>query len=152
MVKDEEVLASVPDRPLSSHRRHVSQPTRTPILEPCTWFVCDNFLLTALFCCRYTGYAHSLIGSIIANEGFIKQFATVTDPATGEPALDSQHISLWQASSFVSQIFIQLFSHLTADRYGRKFNMWAFTALLTTVSLITSASQAQCLVIRPFWR
>lgn len=93
-------------------------------------------MLIALLCYRYTGYAHSLIGSIIANEGFIKQFATVTDPATGEPALDSQHISLWQASSFVSQIFIQLFSHLTADRYGRKFNMWAFTALLTTVSLV----------------
>lgn len=81
----------------------------------------------------YAGYGHSVIGSIIANEGFIKQFATVSDPETGEPALASYHVSLWQAITFISQIFIQLFAHLTADRYGRKFNMWGFTVLLTGV-------------------
>ncbi|KAJ4256805.1 hypothetical protein NW762_008901 [Fusarium torreyae] len=78
----------------------------------------------------YAGYASSVIGSIIANEGFIKQFATVTDPATGEPALASTHVSLWQAMNFVSQIVIQLIAPITADRYGRKFNMWALTVFL----------------------
>lgn len=75
-----------------------------------------------------------MIGSIIANEGFIKQFATVIDAETGEPALNSTHVSLWQAINFVSQIFIQLIAPITADRFGRKFNMWALTVFLTAVS------------------
>ncbi|KAF5012866.1 hypothetical protein FDECE_1156 [Fusarium decemcellulare] len=83
----------------------------------------------------YAGYASSVIGSIIANEGFIKQFATVTDPVTGEPALASTHVSLWQAMNFVSQIVVQLIAPITADRYGRKFNMWALTVFLLGVSV-----------------
>ncbi|EEU37366.1 uncharacterized protein NECHADRAFT_86296 [Fusarium vanettenii 77-13-4] len=78
----------------------------------------------------YSGYGHSVIGSIIANEGFIEQFATVTDPETGAPALNSTHVSLWQAMNFASQIIIQLIAPITADRFGRKFNMWALTVFL----------------------
>ncbi|KAG4429383.1 hypothetical protein IFR05_015140 [Cadophora sp. M221] len=39
----------------------------------------------------YYGYTLSAVGSIIANQGFIDYFATVTDPTTGLPALDAQH-------------------------------------------------------------
>lgn len=73
------------------------------------------------------------MGSIIANQGFINQFATTTDPETGEPALDAYHVSLWNAISFASQVLIQLISPITADRFGRKFNMWALTFFLTLV-------------------
>ncbi|PNH33485.1 hypothetical protein VD0002_g1342 [Verticillium dahliae] len=40
----------------------------------------------------YAGYAASVIGSIIANEGFIRQFATVTDSETGARVLASTHV------------------------------------------------------------
>ncbi|KAM0334488.1 hypothetical protein ACHAQA_001517 [Verticillium albo-atrum] len=88
-------------------------------------------ILTTSIGAMYAGYAASVIGSIIANKGFIKQFATVIDSETGEPALSSTHISLWQAINFVSQIFIQMIAPITADRFGRKFNMWALTVFLT---------------------
>lgn len=83
---------------------------------------------------RYAGYAGSVVGSIIANQGFINQFATVTDSETGQPALDSNHVALWQAISFVAQIAVQLVAPITADRHGRKFNMWALTVFLTAAS------------------
>ena len=88
---------------------------------------------------RYSGYGHSVIGSIIANEGFIEQFATVTDPETGAPALNSPHVSLWQAMNFASQIIIQLIAPITADRFGRKFNMWALTVFLALVRYTLSS-------------
>lgn len=86
-----------------------------------------------LYWIRYAGYVSSVIGSIIANQGFIDQFATVTN-AEGVRELSTTHISLWQAINFVFQIVIQLIAPITADRFGRKFNMWALTLFLTLVS------------------
>jgi MFS family permease len=84
---------------------------------------------------RYAGYANSVIGSIIANQGFIEAFATVKDPETGAPALEPNHISLWSASYFITTILIQFIAPNTADKFGRKFNMWAVTFFLTLVSI-----------------
>ncbi|KFA56515.1 hypothetical protein S40293_01180 [Stachybotrys chartarum IBT 40293] len=95
----------------------------------------------------YAGYGHSVIGSIIANEGFIQQFATVTDPETGGLALSSTHISLWQAITFISQIVIQLFAHITADKFGRKFNMWGFTILLTGAIIFAIVARSWELIL-----
>src|SRR4051812_47014807 len=83
----------------------------------------------------YAGYANSVIGSIVANQGFINQYGTVRDPATGKLALNATHISLWGALYFVTCIAIQIVAPTTADRYGRKFNMWGITVFITTVSL-----------------
>ncbi|KAM5341255.1 hypothetical protein ACJ41O_015364 [Fusarium nematophilum] len=91
----------------------------------------------------YAGYANSVIGSIIANEGFIKYFATVEDPDTGVPALNSQHISLWAASYFITSILIQSIAPVTADKFGRKFNMWGVTFFLTLSIVIQ--------VVAPNW-
>ncbi|KAG5747361.1 hypothetical protein H9Q70_009954 [Fusarium xylarioides] len=91
----------------------------------------------------YAGYANSVIGSIIANEGFIEYFATVKDPQTGKPALNSQHISLWAACYFVTSILIQSIAPITADKFGRKFNMWGVTFFLTLSIVIQ--------VIAPNW-
>ncbi|KNB20691.1 hypothetical protein FOXG_17554 [Fusarium oxysporum f. sp. lycopersici 4287] len=91
----------------------------------------------------YAGYANSVIGSIIANEGFIEYFATVKDPQTGKPALNSQHISLWAACYFVTSILIQTIAPVTADKFGRKFNMWGVTFFLTLSIVIQ--------VIAPNW-
>ncbi|KAG7112167.1 MFS transporter fmqE like protein [Verticillium longisporum] len=94
------------------------------------WRLYGTILLTSVGA-MYAGYAASVIGSIIANEGFIRQFATVTDSETGARVLASTHVSLWQAINFVAQIFIQMIAPITADRFGRKFNMWALTVFLT---------------------
>ncbi|KAH6876392.1 general substrate transporter [Thelonectria olida] len=91
----------------------------------------------------YAGYANSVIGSIIANEGFIEYFATVKDPDTGKPALNAQHISLWSACYFVTSILIQTIAPVTADRFGRKFNMWGVTFFLTMSIIIQ--------VVAPNW-
>ena len=85
---------------------------------------------------RYVGYLVSATGNIIANQGFINTFATVPDPATGKPALDANHVALWGAINFASQIFIQMIAPFTADRWGRKFNMWMLTLFLLLVSLL----------------
>lgn len=53
---------------------------------------------------------------------------------TGQPVLDAHHVSIWSAVNYASQITFQLISPITADRFGRKFNMWVFTFFLTLVS------------------
>jgi MFS family permease len=83
----------------------------------------------------YAGYANSVIGSIVANQGFIDQYGTVRDPQTGKLALNATHISLWGALYFVTAICIQTVAPYTADRFGRKFNMWGITFFITVVSL-----------------
>jgi len=84
---------------------------------------------------RYAGYANSVIGSIVANQGFINQYGTVRDPQTGKLALNATHISLWGALYFVTAICIQTVAPYTADRFGRKFNMWGITFFITVVGL-----------------
>ncbi|KAJ4024661.1 hypothetical protein NW752_003221 [Fusarium irregulare] len=91
----------------------------------------------------YAGYANSVIGSIVANEGFISYFATVKDPETGKPALNAQHISLWSACYFITSILIQCIAPITADKFGRKFNMWGVTLFLTLSIVIQ--------IIAPNW-
>jgi hypothetical protein len=86
----------------------------------------------------YAGYANSVIGSIVANQGFINQYGTVRDPATGKLALNATHIALWGAVYFVTCIMIQVIAPTTADRFGRKFNMWCITVFITTVRLIAT--------------
>lgn len=83
---------------------------------------------------RFVGYGNTVIGSIVANRGFVQAFATVLEPATGNMVLDARHISLWNSISFASQIVAQMISPFTADRFGRKFNMWLLTVFLTLVS------------------
>ena len=106
------------------------------LLDPCSPWIFKLFKYVAnTGFHRYAGYANSVIGSIVANQGFIDQFATVTDEETGEPALNANHISLWAAVYFITCIGIQFVAPYTADRFGRKFNMWGFTFFLTVVSL-----------------
>ncbi|KAH7073250.1 general substrate transporter [Paraphoma chrysanthemicola] len=89
----------------------------------------------------YAGYANAVIGSIVANQGFINEYATVTDKATGKPALSATHIALWGALYSVSCIAIQSVAPTTADRFGRKFNMWAITVFITTSIIVQCFSK-----------
>lgn len=85
---------------------------------------------------RYSGYANSVIGSIVVNQGFIDQFGTIRDHQTGTLAVNSEHISLWGSLYFVTSILIQVVAPTTADRFGRKFNMWGVTFFLTLGILV----------------
>ncbi|KAK5048260.1 hypothetical protein LTR84_005930 [Exophiala bonariae] len=89
----------------------------------------------------YAGYCNSVIGSIVANRGFIQAFATVHDPKTGKLVLDAQHVSIWAAVNYASQITFQFISPFTADRFGRKFNMWVFTFFLTLSIILAIVAQ-----------
>ena len=67
---------------------------------------------------------------MVTNKGFLHQFATRTNGEGGRE-LDSNHISLWNSLSFVSGFIIQFIAPWTADRFGRKFNLWFLTFWLT---------------------
>lgn len=86
---------------------------------------------------RYAGYANAVIGSIIANRGFIQQYGTVRNKRTGALELSATHIALWGALYFVSAVLIQTLGPYCADRFGRKFNMWAITFFITLVCYTT---------------
>ncbi|ORX37529.1 general substrate transporter [Kockovaella imperatae] len=75
-----------------------------------TDYVCEGFELGAG-------------GSIVANQGFIKQFATVKDQ-TGVRGLDPTWLSTWSALLNVGQIVT--FTHISwvADRFGRKVSFY----------------------------
>ncbi|KAH6695908.1 general substrate transporter [Leptodontidium sp. MPI-SDFR-AT-0119] len=98
----------------------------------------------------YAGYANSVIGSIVANQGFINQYGTVRDPKTGVLALNATHIALWGALYFVTAVCVQAVASTTADHFGRKFNMWAIAVFITTSIIIQCFSKTwwQILVAR----
>ncbi|KAF0320270.1 MFS hexose transporter [Colletotrichum asianum] len=96
----------------------------------------------------YAGYANLVVGSIVANEGFIKQFATVRDPKTGQPALNANHVSLWSFMFFVTAIAIQLIAPHTADRFGRKFNIQQRLTKKSIIVAIISKNWIVLLVAR----
>jgi hypothetical protein len=77
----------------------------------------------------------------VANRGFINQYGTVKDPKTGKLALNANHIALWGALYFVTAVCIQSVAPTTADRYGRKFNMWGITFFITLVKSQQSQSK-----------
>ncbi|KAG7149040.1 High-affinity hexose transporter ght4 like protein [Verticillium longisporum] len=69
------------------------------------WRLYGTILLTSVGA-MYAGYAASVIGSIIANEGFIRQFATVTDSETGARVLASTHFNMWALTVFLTASII----------------------------------------------
>lgn len=93
---------------------------------------------------RYAGYANSVVGSIVANPGFVQYFATTTDPASGKPALNAQYVSLWGAIYSVSQILTQLVAPWSSDKFGRKLNMWLISLFIVVVSLQTAFISCTC--------
>jgi MFS family permease len=103
-------------------------------LQECKQCLVLRIHYISLIVFRYAGYANSVIGSIVANRGFIAQYGTVKDPKTGKLALNATHIALWGALYFVTAVLIQTVGPYCADRFGRKFNMWAITFFITLVS------------------
>jgi hypothetical protein len=63
----------------------------------------------------------------------VNQFGTVID-ADGVLQLNAQYVGLWSAINFVSQVVFQFISPFSANRFGLKFNMYTFTAMITLVN------------------
>ncbi|WWD00964.1 hypothetical protein V866_007902 [Kwoniella sp. B9012] len=84
----------------------------------------------ATFAGATDGYQIGINGNIIANPGFVKQFATVTD-SKGEPALSAPVLSAIGTIQSVGQIVGMTSVPFLASRYGRKpamFLLWLVLA------------------------
>jgi hypothetical protein len=73
---------------------------------------------------------HRINGGIIANAGFVRQFATETG-ANGAPALSSPILSGWGSILSVGQIVGMVSLSFVSSQFGRKPAMWAIWVTLT---------------------
>ncbi|KAJ3533117.1 hypothetical protein NM208_g8131 [Fusarium decemcellulare] len=99
------------------------------------WQTILQFKMNALVCFAVTlsaatdGYQIGLIGNIIANLGFVKQFGTQVT-ADGDVVLASSVLSAWNAIGSVGQIIGMTTLPFLSDRFGRKTAMYYYWFLL----------------------
>ncbi|KAH8894278.1 general substrate transporter [Thozetella sp. PMI_491] len=115
--------------------------------ESLTWWeTVKAFKVTAAICFAVTfsaatdGYQIGINGNIIANPGFVRQFATNLD-AQGEPYLTSPILAGWSSIQSVGQIIGM--THLTfiSDRFGRKVAMYWYWLILASSVLAESLAR-----------
>ncbi|OCF31720.1 hypothetical protein I316_06527 [Kwoniella heveanensis BCC8398] len=94
------------------------------------WRACLFCLVTA-FGVVMDGYQTSLPGSVLANEGFIKQFGTVVDAATGKVSVDAQYISMWSGLAYLCQFLGNWMGGFISDRFGRRYTLYTLTVVFT---------------------
>jgi MFS family permease len=70
-------------------------------------------------------------GSIIANKGFVHQFATATN-ADGDEYLTAPILAGWSSIMSVGQIIGMLTIPFLSDKYGRKTAMWTYWTILVS--------------------
>ncbi|CAH0003806.1 unnamed protein product [Clonostachys byssicola] len=113
------------------------------------WETVKAFKMNALYCFLVTfsaatdGYQIGMLGNIIANPGFVKQFGTATG-ADGKPALASGDIGGWNAVGSVGQVVGMVTLPFLSDRFGRKFSMywyWTILALGVMVECVARTPQ-----------
>ena len=81
-----------------------------------------------------SGYQNQLVGSIVANKGFIYQFAS--DHTTINPSWVSAFGGVFTAGQLIGQFFIQW----VGQGLGRKAAMWTFTFFLLLAVIVESVS------------
>ncbi|KAG8628291.1 hypothetical protein KVT40_004164 [Elsinoe batatas] len=84
----------------------------------------------AAFSAATDGYQIGINGGIIANTGFVREFATATN-ATGQPFLTSPIISAWSAIMSVGQIIGMTTLPFISQPFGRKVAMYWYWFILT---------------------
>lgn len=104
------------------------------------WRACF-FCGVCVFGVLMDGFQYSLPGGVLANTGFIKQFGTVVDPATGALALDAQYISSWAGVAYAGQFSAQYVAGYLSDRFGRRSVLWLFTASMAIGLIIECVSR-----------
>ncbi|KAJ4191822.1 hypothetical protein NW767_010728 [Fusarium falciforme] len=81
------------------------------------------FCTLAAFSAAADGYQIGINASIVANKGFVQQFATKTS-AEGDLYLESPILSAWGSIMSVGQIFGTATIPFISHRFGRKAAMW----------------------------
>ncbi|KAG7530694.1 hypothetical protein FFLO_04864 [Filobasidium floriforme] len=85
------------------------------------------------------GYQIGIVGNIIANEGFVRQFGTQRN-AQGEPILAAAVLSGWNSIQSVGQIIGMTTTPFFAERFGRKPTLFYFLGLLAISILVESVA------------
>ncbi|EEU33411.1 uncharacterized protein NECHADRAFT_56685 [Fusarium vanettenii 77-13-4] len=109
------------------------------------WQTVKAFKINALICfftalsAAAEGYQIQLVGVIVANAGFVKQFGTQVNDA-GDVVLASSIMSAWGSLGSVGQLVGQMSISFLSNRYGRKvamFTFWILLALSVTIECIS---------------
>ncbi|RKK96316.1 hypothetical protein BFJ71_g7896 [Fusarium oxysporum] len=93
--------------------------------------VATAYCFAAAFSAATDGYQIGINGSIIANKGFVHQFATATN-ADGDEYLTAPILAGWSSIMSVGQIIGMLTIPFLSDRYGRKIAMWTYWTILVS--------------------
>ncbi|KAJ5389244.1 putative maltose permease (MalP) [Penicillium cataractarum] len=95
----------------------------------------------AAFSAATDGYQIGMNGSIIANQGFVKQFATDVT-AKGTPYLGSPVLAGWSSIMSVGQIIGMVTIPFISRRFGRKIAMYTYWLILTASVLAESLARS----------
>ncbi|KAI9147043.1 MFS transporter fmqE [Paramyrothecium foliicola] len=99
--------------------------------------VCTATCFLVAFSAATDGYQIGINGNIIANPGFVKEFATQVN-SDGEPVLASSILSAWGSIMSVGQIIGMTTLPFLSDRYGRKAAMYWYWFVLA-MSVLTES-------------
>ncbi|KAF4332130.1 maltose permease [Fusarium beomiforme] len=92
------------------------------------------------FCAGADGYQIAMQASIIANKGFVQQFATAANE-DGEKFLVSNIIATWSAGQNVGQVLGQIGISFVVARFGRKISMYTLWIILMSSVLAESLAR-----------
>ncbi|SPO00282.1 probable MFS alpha-glucoside transporter [Cephalotrichum gorgonifer] len=110
------------------------------------WETVKTFKVNAAYCflvafsAATDGYQIGINGNIIANPGFVRQFATKIN-AAGEPVLASPVLSAWSSIMSVGQIIGMTTLPFLSDRFGRKAAMYWYWFILACSVLCESLAR-----------
>ncbi|KAM0323486.1 hypothetical protein ACHAQA_008766 [Verticillium albo-atrum] len=106
-----------------------------------TFKVATAVCFAAAFSAATDGYQIGMNGSIIANQGFVAQFATETN-ADGENYLSSPILAGWSSIMSVGQILGMVTIPFLSRRFGRKAAMYSYWVVLATSVLAESLARS----------
>ncbi|KAJ5890614.1 putative maltose permease (MalP) [Penicillium subrubescens] len=110
--------------------------------------LCEVAIITcfaAAFSAATDGYQIGMNGNIIANQGFVKQFATDVN-AKSTPYLGAPVLAGWSSIMSVGQIIGMVTIPFISSRFGRKIAMFTYWLISTSSVLAESLARS-----RPVW-
>ncbi|CEN61033.1 hypothetical protein ASPCAL07702 [Aspergillus calidoustus] len=106
-----------------------------------TFKIATMVCFAAAFSAATDGYQIGINGSIIANQGFVEQFATKVD-GSGKPYLASPILAGWSSIMSVGQIIGMVTIPFVSSRFGRKIAMYTYWVVLMTSVLAESLARS----------
>ncbi|WOO86296.1 Hexose transporter 2 [Vanrija pseudolonga] len=106
-----------------------------------TWDAVKKFRRVTLICAiagfaaATDGYQHQMVASIVANKGFIRQFA-----AAGQAKINPSWVSSFGGIYSAGQVIGQFSIQFVADGFGRKMAMYTFIVGLIIAAIVECVS------------